>query len=86
MKCSSKMIQNLLYFMYLKTHVFFFSFFISCNLKFLPYECPGPCQHRPGHSLGKKVKLHKMKNEKNYMGFLIHKIYQILKRFAGTFL
>ena len=26
-----------------------------------------------------------MKNEKNYMGFLIHKIYQILKRFAGTF-
>ena len=26
-----------------------------------------------------------MKNEKNYMGFLIHKIKQILKRFAGTF-
>ena len=23
-----------------------------------------------------------MKNEKNYMGFLIHKIWQILKRFA----
>ena len=30
------------------------------------------CRHRPGHSLGKNVKLHKMKNEKNYMGFLIH--------------
>ena len=26
-----------------------------------------------------------MKNEKNYMGFLIHKIKQILKHFAGTF-
>ena len=30
--------------------------------------------HRPGHSYGKNIKLHKMKNEKNYMGFLIHKI------------
>ena len=27
-----------------------------------------------GHSLGKNIKLHEMKNEKNYMGFLIHKI------------
>ena len=26
-----------------------------------------------------------MKNEKNYMGFRIPKIWQILKRFAGTF-
>ena len=26
-----------------------------------------------------------MKNEKNYVGFLITKIWQILKRFAGTF-
>ena len=25
-----------------------------------------------------------MKNEKNYMGFLIIKIWQILKRFGGT--
>ena len=32
-----------------------------------------------------KVKLHKMKNKKNYVGFLIHKIQQILKCFAGTF-
>ena len=31
-------------------------------------------RHRPGHSLGKNIKLHEMKNEKNYMGFLIHKI------------
>ena len=28
----------------------------------------------PWHSLGKKIKLHEMKNEKNDMGFLIHKI------------
>ena len=28
----------------------FFSFFISCNFIFLPYECPGLCRHRPGHS------------------------------------
>ena len=26
-----------------------------------------------------------MKSEKNYLGFLIHKLYQILKSFAGTF-
>ena len=39
----------------------------------------------PEHSLGKNKKLHEMKNEKNYMAFLIHKIQQILKRFAITF-
>ena len=27
-----------------------------------------------GHSYGKNIMLHEMKNEKNYMGFLIHKI------------
>jgi hypothetical protein len=32
-KCSSKMLQNLLYFVYKKTHVVF-SFFISCNFAF----------------------------------------------------
>ena len=34
-KCSSKTLQNLLYFMYKKTHVVFFVFH---------------CRHRPGHS------------------------------------
>ena len=29
--------------------------------------------NRPGHSLGKNIKLHEMKNEKNYVGFLIYK-------------
>ena len=51
----------------------------------LPNECPGLCRHRPGHSLGKKIKLHEMKNDKNYLGFRIPKIWQILKRFTGTF-
>ena len=37
-------------------------------------EITGLCGHRPGHSLGKNIKLHELKNEKNYMGFLIHKI------------
>ena len=31
-------------------------------------------RHRPGHSFGKNIKLHEMKNEKNYVGFLITKI------------
>ena len=33
-----------------------FPFFNSCYVIFLPNECPGLCQHRPGHSLGKKIK------------------------------
>ena len=44
------------------------------HVVFLPNEYPGLCQYRPGHSLGKNIKLHEMKKEKNYMGFLIHKI------------
>ena len=67
-KCFSKMLQNLLYFMYKKTHVIFF-IFISCNFIFLPYKCPGLCRHRPGHSLGKNIKLHEMKNKKKLHGF-----------------
>ena len=31
-------------------------------------ECPGLCSHRLGHSLGKNIKLHEMKNEKTYIG------------------
>ena len=36
-------------------------------LLFPPNEYPSLCRHRPGHSLGKKIKLHEMKNEKNYI-------------------
>ena len=48
-KCSSKTLQNLLYFMYKKTHLVFFVFHLV-QLYFSPYECPGLCQHRLGHS------------------------------------
>ena len=43
------------------------------------------CRHRLGHSLGVKVKSHKMKTKKKHVGFLMSKVWQILKRFAGTF-
>ena len=42
-KCSSKTLNNLLYFMYWKTHSVFL-FGATFNL----------CFHRPGHSLGEK--------------------------------
>ena len=40
MKCSCETLQNLLYFMYKKTHVVFFLFHFV-QLYFFPYECPG---------------------------------------------
>ena len=49
MKCSSETIPNLLYFMYKKTQVVSFVFHFV-QLYFFPYECPGLCRHRPGHS------------------------------------
>ena len=36
---------------------------------FSPNEYPGLCRHRPGHSLGKVIKLHEMKNGKGNFGF-----------------
>ena len=39
-KCSSETLQNLLYFMYKKTHVVFFVFHFM-QFYFFPYECPG---------------------------------------------
>ena len=36
-----------------KTYVFFCWFSFRPTL-FFPYECLGPCRHRPGHSEGKK--------------------------------
>ena len=55
MKWPSERLQNLPYFWNTKTHVVF-SFFISCYFIFPPNECPGLCWHRPGHSLGEKIK------------------------------
>ena len=56
MKWPSKMLQNLLYLWNMKIHVGF-SFFLFMLLYFSPNECPGQCQHKPGHSLGKSISL-----------------------------
>ena len=49
MKCLSEILQNLPYFIYMKTQSCFFHFIL---LYFFPNECPGQDQGR--HSLGKK--------------------------------
>ena len=81
MKWPSEMLQFLPYFWNMKTHIVFFAFHFV-QLYFFPYECPGLGRHRPWHSLCKNIKLHEMKNEKKYVGFLMHKLWQILKRFS----
>ena len=57
-KCSSKTLQNLLYFWNMKTHVVFFVFHFVL-LYFFPNKCHGLCRHRPGHPLGTKWKTKK---------------------------
>ena len=53
------------------------------NQIFFPWKSkPNYFGHRPGHSLGKNLKLHEMKNEKNYIFIFIHKIWQIFKSFS----
>ena len=65
MKCPSETLQNLIYFLEYKNPCSFFRFSFRATLFFLPNECPGLYQHRPGHSYCKNIKLHKMKNENN---------------------
>ena len=48
-KCSSETLQNLLYCIRKPMYCSFFRFSFRAN-KFLPYECPGLCRHRAGHS------------------------------------
>ena len=43
------------------------------HVVFLPNEYPGLCQYRPGHSLGKNIKLHEMKKEKKLHRFSYYK-------------
>ena len=75
-----------MFYVYENPHSFFrFSFCATLYfylMSALVYVCPALCRHRPEHSLGKNIKLHEMKNEKNYMGFLITKIWQILRHFS----
>ena len=73
-----------IFYMYENSNLLFL-FFIPCYLIFSPNECPDLCRHRPGHSLGEEIKQYKMKNIKKCMGFLMSKVWQILKHFAGTF-
>ena len=47
----------------------FFRISFRANL-FFPNEFPGLCRHGPGHSLGKKIKLHEVKNKKSTWDFL----------------
>ena len=63
-------LQFLPYFVYTKTQSFFFHFSFHAILFFSLNECPGLCQHRPGHPLGEKIKQHEMKNGKSNLGFL----------------
>ena len=66
MKCSSKMLQNLLYFMYKKTHIVF-KFFHFVQLSIFSYDVDiDKC------ILKGKGKV--AKQNKKYMGSLIHKI------------
>ena len=46
---SKEMLQNFLYLYKKKTQVVFFVFHFE-QLSSFPYECPGLCRHRPGHS------------------------------------
>ena len=50
---SKETLQNFLYSYKKKTQVVFFVFQFE-QLSFSPYECPGLCRHRPGHSYGEK--------------------------------
>ena len=56
---------------YENPRIFLFVFHFEL-LYFFPNECPGLCRHR--RSLGGKINVHEMKNEKNYVGFCIPKI------------
>ena len=64
--CSSKTLHLLFL---CRKPVHFSSFFISCMFTFLHYECSGLCQHRPGHSWGKKNTVTWIKKHKKLHGF-----------------
>ena len=46
-----------------------FLFFISCYFIIFTNESPGLFRHRPGHSLGEKIKWHKMKKLSGFLHF-----------------
>ena len=57
--------------------------FVLCH--FSSNECPGLCQHRPGHSLGEnKVAQHEKRKKQLWVFVYLYKIWQILKHFARS--
>ena len=54
MKSSSEMLQKFAIFYIYENPKLHFSIL---HTLFFPNECPGLCQHRPGHSLGEKNKV-----------------------------
>ena len=58
----------------------FFRFSFRATIFFFPTECAGLCRHRPGHSLGEKIKKHDMKKKR--MSFHISKIVANLEAFC----
>ena len=77
------MLQNLLYFYDKKTHVVFFVLHFE-QLLYYPNECPGLCQHRPGHSLVKKMKVARNEKRKKQRRFSYHKNIANFEAFGGT--
>ena len=51
---------------------------------FSPDECPTVYVDIYRAFIREKINLHEMKNEKNYVGFCIPKVWQILERFSGV--
>ena len=54
-------------------------FFFLLYIFFFPNECPGMCQHRPGHSLEKKSSA-----MKKSAWFFIFQKYANIEEFLGT--
>ena len=69
-----------------KLHKVFYSFFISCNFTFPRTNALVYVPLVIKAFIRENVKFHEMKKKKkNDLGFLIDKIWQILKRFPGYF-
>ena len=62
-------LQNLIFFMRKKTYVVFFFKFHFVQLYIFTLQNPILCQHRPEHSLGISLKLHKIINENKAIAY-----------------
>ena len=78
------MLQKLTYFYCKKTHVFFFRFSFCATLFFPLMNAPVYVDIDQGTHYGKN-KIAQNEKSKKYVGFLMIKIWQILKDFARSF-